>query len=175
MKIAIIGSPGSGKSFVAKTLRERLSLPLYHLDQYFWKPGWQRPDRAEFARVHDELCDKPTWIIDGMALRHLAYRLEKADIILFMDVPWWRCIWRVFKRAAVGLGTIRDSSAPGCPERMPNREFLAYLWKFHRDQRRLVWSMLTDHKGRKKIFIVKGKTELLRVIEEIVTLVGSMK
>lgn len=57
-KIAIVGNPGSGKSTLAITLHKMLRIPLYHLDQYFWKPGWQRPDRTEFAKTHHELCDK---------------------------------------------------------------------------------------------------------------------
>ena len=57
MKIAIIGSPGSGKSTLAFQLHKKLHLPLFHLDQYFWQPGWQRPDREEFAKKHQQLCD----------------------------------------------------------------------------------------------------------------------
>ncbi|MFW5904155.1 MAG: AAA family ATPase [Candidatus Saliniplasma sp.] len=35
MKIAIIGSPGSGKSTFAKKLGKKLNIPVYHLDSYF--------------------------------------------------------------------------------------------------------------------------------------------
>ena len=84
MKIAIVGSPGSGKSTLASKLHEILGIPLYHLDQYFWKPGWQRPDRAEFAKIHYDLCDRDEWIIEGMATRHFAYRAEQADISFFL-------------------------------------------------------------------------------------------
>lgn len=51
MKIALIGSPGSGKSTLAVTLHTITGIPRYHLDQYFWKPGWQRPDREEFKKI----------------------------------------------------------------------------------------------------------------------------
>ncbi len=44
MKIAIVGNPGSGKSTLAVKLQKILGISLYHLDQYFWKPGWQRSD-----------------------------------------------------------------------------------------------------------------------------------
>jgi len=38
-KILIIGSPGSGKSTLSKKLKEKLKLPLIHLDKIFWKPN----------------------------------------------------------------------------------------------------------------------------------------
>lgn len=50
MKIAIIGNAGSGKSTLSAKLRALLAIPLYHLDQYFWKPGWQEPDRHDDMR-----------------------------------------------------------------------------------------------------------------------------
>ncbi len=40
MKIMVIGSSGSGKSTFSRKLGEILSLPVYHLDLYYWKPGW---------------------------------------------------------------------------------------------------------------------------------------
>ncbi|WP_369974648.1 hypothetical protein [Paraliobacillus sp. X-1268] len=49
-KIMIIGSGGSGKSTLAKTLGEILDIPVYHLDAYFWKPGWNPIERSELAR-----------------------------------------------------------------------------------------------------------------------------
>ena len=39
-RIMIIGSGGSGKSTFSSKLSEVLGLPLYHLDAYYWKPGW---------------------------------------------------------------------------------------------------------------------------------------
>ena len=62
MKIAIIGNAGSGKSTLALKVSRITGIPLYHLDQYFWKPGWQGPDRDEFEKIHNQLCDRNSWI-----------------------------------------------------------------------------------------------------------------
>lgn len=158
--MAIIGCPGSGKSTIAQRLHERLKIPLHHLDQYYWLPGWKRPDKDAFEKNHNALCDQEQWIIEGMAMRNLAYRVAKADIIIFLDVPLRTCLYRIFKRAFTGFGTIRDTSAPGCPERLPNREFLTYVWNFNRKHKPLIRTILEQYKDQKKIFVITDSTDL---------------
>lgn len=165
MKIAIIGSPGSGKSTLAYKLHTILGIPLFHLDQYFWKPGWQRPDRDEFAKMHHQLCDGDSWIIEGMAIRLFDYRIEHADTIIFLDRPLYFCLYRIFKRALLNFGKVFFSSAPGCPERFPGWEFLKYVWNFRNVQKPEVERLLHKFKGQKKIFIVKNEKKLGEVIE----------
>jgi len=164
MKIAIVGNPGSGKSTVASTLQEILGIPLYHLDQYFWKPGWQRPDRNEFAKIHHELCDKDEWIIEGMATRLFEYRAARADIIIFLDMPLLLCFYRIFKRAIICFGRVGYSSAQGCPEQLPSREFLSYVWSFNRKRKPAIEAILEKYKNQKQIFVIKNKTELKKLI-----------
>src|SRR3989338_7021185 len=55
-KIAVIGCSGSGKTYLSFTLQEKLQLPLIHLDQYAWKPNWEKVDADLFANIHHELC-----------------------------------------------------------------------------------------------------------------------
>lgn len=166
MKITIIGSPGSGKSTLAAKLHKILNIPLFHLDQYFWKPGWQTSDREEFKKIHHRLCDASEWIIEGMATWLFDYRAEEADIIIFIDMPLYLCFYRIFKRAFFNFGKVFFSSAPDCPERFPSREFLRYVWVFDKKQRPLIKEILSwyenDHK--KKIFVVKNKREMENLI-----------
>jgi len=60
MKISIVGNCGSGKSTLARTLHTALGIPVYHVDQYFFKPEWQASDRTEFGKVHNALNDTLT-------------------------------------------------------------------------------------------------------------------
>lgn len=55
MKIAIIGNAGSGKSTLGFELHKKLGILLYHLDQYQWKPHYERVDRDEFEYAFGEL------------------------------------------------------------------------------------------------------------------------
>jgi hypothetical protein len=43
---------------LAFQLQKKLGLPLYHLDQHYWGPNWQRIDLKTFTEIHDELCEK---------------------------------------------------------------------------------------------------------------------
>ncbi len=177
MKIAIIGNPGSGKSTLAAKLHEITGIPVYHLDQYYWKPGWVRPEREEFIKIHNELCDQeaglPTkasgagWIIEGVATGAFAYRASKADIIIFFDIPRYICFYRVFKRAIASYGREYFSSAKGCPERMPDMALLKYMWNFNRDKKPEIEAILAQYKDEKKIFVIKNNTDLKNVIEAI--------
>ncbi len=162
MKIAIIGNAGSGKSTLASDLHKKLKIPLYHLDKYFWKPGWQEPERTEFHKIHNELCDKGTWIIEGVATGCFEYRAEKADVIIFLDMPTYICLYRVFKRAYVHFGTVRPCGADGCPERFPSFKFLKFMLLFNSTRRPTIHPTLKKHSA-KKIFIVKNKTDLAGV------------
>ena len=47
-KVIVIGSPGAGKSYFSKQLASSIELPLYHLDNIYWKE-----DRTHISR--DEL------------------------------------------------------------------------------------------------------------------------
>ena len=39
-RIVIVGCPGAGKSTLAIQLGELLHIPVFHLDQLWWRPGW---------------------------------------------------------------------------------------------------------------------------------------
>jgi adenylate kinase family enzyme len=166
MKIAVIGSPGSGKSTLAFKLHRILHIPLFHIDQYFWKPGWQRPDREEFRKIHNQLCDASEWIIEGMAISHFEYRINKADVIIFLDVPLYVCLYRIFKRAFFHFGKVFFSSAPGCAERFPDREFLTYVWNFNKKQKFEVMTFIEKYHNNKKIFVIKNQQELDELVKQ---------
>ncbi len=165
MKIAIIGNPGSGKSSLGLKLHNILNIPLYHLDQYFWKPGWQKIDSEEFEKKHHQLCDQDNWIIEGVATRLFPYRAEKADIIIFLDYPTYLCLYRVFKRALTHFGKVFFSSAPGCYERYPDLTLLRYIWNFNSEKKPAIEALLKKFQDQKKVFIVKNKAELDQLIK----------
>ena len=52
-KIIVLGCSGSGKSTFAIKLHEKLGLPLYHLDNIWWKDDRTHISREEFDEKLD--------------------------------------------------------------------------------------------------------------------------
>lgn len=166
MKIAIIGNAGSGKSTLGLKLHKKLGLPLYHLDQYFWKPGWVEPERAEWEQIHNELCDMSgDWIIEGASTRFFPYRAQAADTIIFLDMLTYKCLYRVFKRALKNWRREYFASAKGCPERGPSWKFLKWVLNFNAVQKQRIEVTLQIAKEQgKKVFVVKNNHDLQKVL-----------
>jgi adenylate kinase family enzyme len=126
-KVLVIGSPGSGKSVFSRRLGEIAGLPVIHLDQHFWRPGWAEPSREEWDQQLEELLRRDSWIIDGNYSRTMEMRLRYCDTAIFLDFPRHLCTWRVFKRS-LGLRG-RPDLAAGCEERM-DAHFLKWTWDY---------------------------------------------
>jgi len=128
-RVLIVGSPGAGKSTLAASLARRTGLPLYHLDQLYWQPGWIEPGRDQWRATLDAVLAQSCWIIDGNYGGTLGARLARADTVIDLDVPAWRCLARVIRRVRAHRGRVRPDMGPGCPERY-SWEFLLYIARF---------------------------------------------
>ena len=132
LKVLVIGSPGSGKSVFSLRLGEITGLPVIHLDQHFWRPGWVEPSNDEWDEQLEELLGRERWIIDGNYSRTMDRRLKYCDTVIFLDFPRYRCTWRVFKRS-IGV-TGRPDLAAGCEEKM-DVGFLKWTWSYPKRSR----------------------------------------
>ncbi|KXT80394.1 DNA topology modulation protein flar-related protein [Streptococcus sp. DD11] len=130
MKIAIIGYSGSGKSTLATQLSHYCSIPKLHMDTLQFQPGWKDSNRDWMREQMDHFLSKNTsWVIDGNYSWCLyERRMEEADQIIFMNFSRWNCLCRAFKRYLKYRNKVRESMAPGCPERF-DWEFIRWiLW-----------------------------------------------
>jgi len=94
-KIAVIGSPGAGKSTLARQLGQVLGSEVFHLDAFYWKPGWVETPKEEWVEIQKKLVTKDSWIIDGNYGSTIEIRLQAAEVIIFLDLPRSVCLWRV--------------------------------------------------------------------------------
>jgi adenylate kinase family enzyme len=147
-RILVLGSPGAGKSTLATALAERTGLPLHHLDQLYWQPGWIEPDPVEWRATLDHVLDQSRWIIDGNYGGTLGARLARADTVIDLDLPAWRCLARVIGRVRAHRGRVRPDMAAGCPERH-SWEFLLYIARFPFASRRRLDQRLDSFTGRR--------------------------
>jgi len=83
------GLAGSGKSTFALALADKTGLPVIHLDLQFWKPGWVAPSETEWRATQRVVLAGDAWIADGNYHETLDLRVERADTVVVLDMPWW--------------------------------------------------------------------------------------
>ncbi|WFL77001.1 AAA family ATPase [Altererythrobacter arenosus] len=124
LRVLVVGPCGAGKSTLARDLAEKLDLPLIHMDQLNWKPGWVESSKAEVRERLGKVVAKERWVIDGTYGGTLDIRTPRADTIVYLDYPITLCLLRVLKRIVTGWGETRFDMTDGCPERLD----LSFLW-----------------------------------------------
>lgn len=103
-KVAVFGKPGNGKSTLSKKLSAKTGIPLYPLDSIVYKPNGETIDRSVFADKHAALLAKGSWIIDGLGPLSAFYeRLNQADTLIYIDLPYSTSYWLATKRCLKGL------------------------------------------------------------------------
>lgn len=87
-RIAIVGSPGSGKTTLAGRLAERLDLEHIELDAIFHQPGWQPLPDAEFIAAVERATTGERWVTCGNYQRVSKPLIwQRADTVVFLDLP----------------------------------------------------------------------------------------
>lgn len=97
-RIAVIGCPGSGKTWIASQLAAQLGLPHVELDHHFWGPGWVPMDAEPWRHTVERLSAEPEWIIDGNYEATLALRLTQSDWLIWADLDTATCLHGVLRR-----------------------------------------------------------------------------
>jgi adenylate kinase family enzyme len=162
-QVAIIGSCGAGKSTLAKTLGDKLNLPVIHLDAYYWQPGWQETEAQRWQQIQQELIKGNSWVIDGNYGNTMDIRLAAADTIIWLDFNRYLCLGRVIKRYLQYPGKTRPDMAANCPERL-NREFIKYVWNFPQIHRSKITARLAKYQQDKQIIILQNPHQVLDLL-----------
>lgn len=133
-RILVVGCGGAGKSTLARTMGERFSLPVVHLDKLWWLPGWVQRTQEEFDALLAGELQKPEWIIDGNFVRTLSMRLKFADCCVFLDLDTDICLKSAYARVEEFRGRTRPDMTEGCWECV-DPEFEKWILNFHENTR----------------------------------------
>ena len=164
-RIMIIGCGGSGKSTLARQLGEKLKLPVVHLDQLFWRPGWVSISKDEFDRVHEAALAEEKWIMDGNFDRTIPRRLERCDTVIYLDFSRFACLMGVLKRVLTTYGKVRPDMGEGCPERM-DLDFLKWVWNFNKNKRERIYGLLKEAEGV-QVILLKNRRMVKKFLSEL--------
>lgn len=127
-KIVVLGVSASGKSTFARMLAQKTQLPLVHIDEIMWKPGWQYIGDEETIRLIKEVSEKERWLIEGYIEKGAQRDLfTKADTLLYLDYPPCLPAFRYLKRWVKHRKDPRPE-LPGCPEKF-SFDFLVRVYK----------------------------------------------
>jgi adenylate kinase family enzyme len=159
-RVLVMGCAGSGKSTFGRALAGKLDLPFVSLDQLFWQPGWREPNMQDFTAKVTRAAEGPAWVIDGNYTRYGAgeLRRERADTIVWFDLPRWVCLASIVKRIVTTYGTVRPEMAPGCPEQV-DWEFLKYVWTYRATQRPKLLAYFSALRGDQRFVTFSARAQ----------------
>lgn len=167
-RILIIGSGGSGKSTLSQRLGALLHLPVVHLDAHFWNPGWVEKEPEEWDGIVHQLLHEPAWIMDGNYGRTMDLRIEKADLVVYLDMPRLLCMYRIVKRRFMYHNRSRPDMREGCHEKL-DWPFVKWVWQYRKRSRDATLERLERAAAGRKVVILKSRREVqdfLRKLEE---------
>lgn len=165
-KVLVIGSGGSGKSTFANSLSGITGLPVLHLDQHYWRPGWQAPAAHEWDAVIAELLTRECWIMDGNYGGTLEARLAACDTVIFLDMPRRISMLRVLRRWLSLRGQIRTDVAEGCPERL-TWSFLEWVWTYPARRRPKIMRRLQELAPDQSVAILRSPAEVDKYLKRV--------
>ena len=111
MRVVVIGTPGAGKTKLARRIAAGLGVPHIELDAINWKEGWRdltRHDPAEFIRRVAAATEGENWVADGNygPVRDQLWR--RATHLVWLDYERKVIMARVIRRTAWRLVSRRE-------------------------------------------------------------------
>lgn len=146
-RIAVIGCGGAGKTTVARALAARHCLPLVEADPIVHPGGGPARPESEWQPELNAAADGEDWVIDAMKVSLLEHRVERADTVVFLDLPRRWCYVGIAQRE-----TRRRDLRSG--------EFLRWIWEFPRKARPRICEILDRHRHDTEIVVLRSRREI---------------
>lgn len=164
-RISVIGVSGAGKSTLSQRLARSLDLTYVSLDRDMrWMPGWTVRDRGEQRIRHDAFVAEDRWVIDGTNVGFMDTRLPRSDLLIWMRVPRRVALSGIAKRVVTTYGRVRPDMAPGCPEQLPDWEFLRWIWTFEHKQAPRIVEMVDRVAPDLPVVVMRRRVEAERLV-----------
>jgi adenylate kinase family enzyme len=136
-RVSVVGSSGAGKTTFAADLAGRLGAEHLELDSIFHQPGWAPLPREEFRARVAEFIAASAWVVDGnySAVQDLIW--DRADTVIWLDLPRWRVMrritWRTLRRVITRAELWNGNREPwsNLLRADPERSVIAWSWTRH--------------------------------------------
>ena len=140
-KILIIGCSGSGKSYFAKRLSDKLGIKLFYMDQLFWRSDKTHITRDELReKLANEVYGLDSFILDGNYSGTLEERINHSDTVFYFDLDLDFCISEIRRRK----GTIRED-LPWQEDDKSTEELVEFVKNNSSTDRLLIYSLIEKY------------------------------
>jgi adenylate kinase family enzyme len=157
-RVIVTGLAGSGKSTFSLALAAKTGLPVIHLDLHFWKPGWVAPSQTEWREKQSRVLGGNAWIADGNYHQTLDLRLERADTVVFLDLPWWLCAGRAFLRGFRMPGELPEGCGYSAWQRLRDEwRLAARICRKRRSEPERERQILSQHGQHVTLHVLRSK------------------
>lgn len=165
-RIAVIGCGGSGKTHLANQLGTLLDLPVIHLDTHYYDTNWNPTPPEKFAALQRQLVGAQTWIIEGNYAGTLPIRLERADTIVFLDLPALTCLTGITQRRWHYRGG--QHTQAGVYDRI-TWSFIRYVCRYRASMRPQVRHLVAEHARDARMVRVTSRRQTRQFLDQIRT------
>ncbi|MDF2722448.1 MAG: ATPase [Paenibacillus sp.] len=165
-RILIIGCAGSGKSTLSRKLGNLLHLPVIHLDKYYWKPNWEATPNEEWDRTIEQFVQRDEWIMDGNYSRTMDVRIKRADLIIYLDMPTYLCLYRILKRRIMYNKQTRPDLNEHCPEKL-DWAFIKWVWSYRKKSRMKTIRKLEQVQEDKQVVLLQHRKQVQAYINQL--------
>lgn len=130
---------GSGKTTLAGTIAPLLGASYVEIDSLYHGPNWT--PRTDFVRDVDHFSAEPSWVSEWQYRAVRPMLAERADLMVWLDVPFWRTAFPQLVRRTVRRRLERVEIWNGNIE--------PPLWTVVTDRDHILrWAVRTRHKYR---------------------------
>jgi adenylate kinase family enzyme len=137
-RIVVVGSPGSGKTTVARQLAVAFGLTHIEFDHLHHRPGWTEASAGEFrAGLVEAMAGADDgWVTDGnYQARARSMHVDLADTVVWLDLPRRTIMSRLVRRTIRRAVTREKLFGRGLTEPLtnffrwdPNKNIMRWAW-----------------------------------------------
>jgi len=162
-RMVIIGSSGSGKSSLAREVSRMTGVPVIHLDLMFWRADWKPAPVGEARERFTKVLRGEAWIVEGDFLHGQSGpegdRFERADTIVFLDLPRILCLWRVLIRIMKDRGRPRPDLPTGCCEGFDSG-LVSWIWSYPSTERPNVLRVVNRYRAARTVHHLRSRSDV---------------
>jgi adenylate kinase family enzyme len=166
-RIMIIGGSGSGKSTLARQIGAAMGLPVVHIDPMYWAPGWAQRPAEETRALSLAAAAGEAWVFEGNHVETMDARAERADLIVFLDLPRGLRLARVVWRSVRHYGRSRPDMPPDCPERLDLDFLRTFVWGYDTRSRPRALAVLARWQGKRTILHLRSAAQVRGFVTEM--------